>query len=104
MTTLTFGATAAEARRIRGEARRERLTLSEFLRRRAGAQPVAPEKTGRVHCPLTGATVFAPMAGQPPLTLEAVGGIMDESHVARLATLGTGIPDAYLVPHALARL
>jgi hypothetical protein len=76
MTTLTFRVTAAEARRIRGEARREKLTLSEFLRRRAGARPVAPEKPGRVLCPLTGATVFAPLAGHPQLTLETVREIM----------------------------
>jgi hypothetical protein len=76
MTTLTFRVTAAEARRIRGEARREKLTLSEFLRRRAGGKTAGSEKPGRILCPLTGAMVFAPMAGHPPLTLEAVRDIM----------------------------
>jgi hypothetical protein len=78
MTTLTFKVTAAEARRIRGEARREKLTLSEFLRRRAGVSAVEPLKPGKVLCPFTGAMVFAPMAGYPPLNLETVRDIMGD--------------------------
>lgn len=76
MTTLTFRVTAAEARRIRGQARREKLTLSEFLRRRAAGHTGESRKPGRVVCPFTGAMVFAPMAGHPQLSSAAVRDIM----------------------------
>ena len=45
MTTLTFKIPDAEAREIREEARRRRLTLSEYLRRRIVSKPAAsPQK------------------------------------------------------------
>lgn len=72
MITLTFKVTADEARRIRTTARRENMTVSEFLRCRAAMLPAVPPKPRRVRCPFTGARVFAGMAGQAPLTTEAV--------------------------------
>ena len=76
MTTLTFKVTEIEARRIRGLARQEKLTLSEYLRRRASGQSRDAVKPGRVKCAFTGAMIFAPLANQPPLTTESVKQIM----------------------------
>lgn len=77
MTTLTFKVTEAEARRIRRLARSEQLTVSEFLRRRAAGAHVETTKPTRIWCPRTGAMVFAPLASQPPLTLDAVKQFME---------------------------
>jgi len=77
MTTLTFKVTEAEARRIRKLARSEHLTVSEFLRRRAAGTPVEASRPARICCPQTGAMVFAPLANQPPLTLDAVKELME---------------------------
>jgi len=72
MTTLSFKVTEAEARTIRREARREKLSVSEFLRRRAGTQVAGSSKPRLVRCPHTGAMVFAPVEDRPPLTTEVV--------------------------------
>jgi hypothetical protein len=74
MVTLTFKATPDEARRIRRQARRENLTLSEYLRRRATApaRPGAPVSPHLTRCPHTGALVYAGLDDQPPLTTERV--------------------------------
>jgi hypothetical protein len=74
MVTLTFKATQDEARRIRRQARREKLTLSEYLRRRATASshPVASSGPRLIPCPHTGAQVYAGLDDQPPLTTERV--------------------------------
>lgn len=71
MTTLSFKVSDDEARLIRALAERERLSLSEYLRRRASGvgEPTAP---ARVRCGLTGAMIFAPSAGETPLTTAAV--------------------------------
>ena len=71
MTTLSFKVSGDEARLIRALAKRERLSLSEYLRRRASGvgESTLPE---RVRCELTGATIFAPAAGESPLTTAAV--------------------------------
>lgn len=71
MTTLSFKVSDDEARLIRALASRERLSLSEYLRRRASGvgEPALPE---RVKCELTGAKIFSPPPGQPPLTTAAV--------------------------------
>jgi hypothetical protein len=70
--TLTFKVTDEEARRIRAAAKKQRLTVSEFLRRKAAGSDVPPAEPQRVKCPLTGAMIFAPLADAPPLTLESV--------------------------------
>ena len=77
MTTLSFKVSDDEARLIRALATRECLSLSEYLRRRASGagEPALPE---RVRCELTGATIFAPPAGQPPLTTAAVKEMLGE--------------------------
>ena len=72
MTTLTFKVTDGEARRIRSGARKERVTVSEYLRRRASLSMPASRKPGRVRCPHTGAMIFASPDNQPPLTTNAV--------------------------------
>ena len=79
MKTLTFKVNDDEARLIRALAKRERTSLSEFLRRRAmgvgGRQSCVPE---RVRCPFTGAMVFAALPGQGALTTEAVREMLTE--------------------------
>jgi hypothetical protein len=73
MTTISFKVTEDEARLIRSLARRERLSLSEYLRRRAShPAPATNVKSRRVRCPHTGALIFATLENQPPLTTESV--------------------------------
>ena len=72
MTTITFKVTEDEARQIRTRARKEGLTVSEFLRRRVKAAPLASRKPKRVRCPHTGAMIFSGTSDQTPLTTEAV--------------------------------
>ena len=76
MTTLTFKVSEPEAQSLRQAARREHLTLSEFLRRqaRAGIQPL--DSVAVVKCPVTGAMIFAPDPRMPPLTTSAVKEIL----------------------------
>jgi hypothetical protein len=72
MKTISFKVTDDEAKLIRSLAKQERSSLSEYLRRRAkGAGPV-PEPPQRVRCEFTGAMIFAPSTGQPPLTTDSV--------------------------------
>jgi hypothetical protein len=73
MVTLTFKATEEEARKIRQQARREKLSLSEYLRRRASAPASSPLSVPRlVRCPHTGAMIYARLDDRPPLTTESV--------------------------------
>jgi len=72
MATLTFKVTDEEARLIRSRARKERVTVSEYLRRRASLPLVPAGKPAKVRCPHTGAMIFASPGYQPPLTTEAV--------------------------------
>jgi hypothetical protein len=59
MPTITFKVTAREAARIRQLARREGVTVSEFLRRRATTSPQAPAGEYRIAVdPLTGLPVM----------------------------------------------
>jgi len=71
MKTISFKVTEDEAHRIRQFARRERLSLSAYLRcRAAGSTPGG--SGGKVRCKFTGAEIFAAPAGAAPLTTEAV--------------------------------
>lgn len=71
MTTISFKVSSEEAREIRSRAQRERLTVSEYLRRRAVA-PVSPQAPiRRIRCPLTGATIFGGADDLAPLTVES---------------------------------
>lgn len=72
MATLTFKVTDEEARQIRAKARKERVTVSEYLRRRASMSLVPAGKPAKVRCPHTGAMIFAASENEPPLTTEAV--------------------------------
>jgi hypothetical protein len=72
MTTLTFKVTDEEARLIRSRARKERVTVSEYLRRRASISLSSSRKPGKVRCPHTGAMIFASPENQAPLTTDAV--------------------------------
>lgn len=69
MITLSFKVTADEAKNIRSGARRERVTVSEYLRRQAAAQIAHAKKPEVRICPLTGAPIFASTPGLAPLTV-----------------------------------
>jgi hypothetical protein len=72
MTTITFKVTEEEARLIRSRARKEHISVSEYLRRRANVSLPGSKKPGRVRCRHTGAIIFAAPENQPPLTTESV--------------------------------
>jgi hypothetical protein len=72
MTTLTFKVTDQQARLIRNRARKERVTVSEYLRRRATLVLAPARPPSKVRCPHTGALIFAAVDDQPPLTTDAV--------------------------------
>jgi hypothetical protein len=78
MATLTFKVTDHEARLIRSRARKERITVSEYLRRRASLSLASAGKPARVRCPHTGAMIFAPPDNQPPLTTEVVRDLLSD--------------------------
>jgi hypothetical protein len=70
MPTITFKVTAREAARIRELARREGVTVSEFLRRRAiAATPQARVADYRITTdPVTGLPVMEAPPGTPPVS------------------------------------
>jgi hypothetical protein len=78
MTTLTFKVSDEEARLIRSRARKERVTVSEYLRRRASLSLSPARKPARVRCPHTGAMIFAAPDNQPPLTTDAVRDLLSD--------------------------
>lgn len=71
MTTITFKVSDDDARRIRSQARRERLTVSEFLRRQAMTPVRSVGKIVLRQCPKTGATIFSWAEDLPVLTVES---------------------------------
>ena len=72
MPTLSFKVSDDEARTIRVQARKEGVSVSEYLRRRACLSMPPPQKPARIRCPHTGALVFAAPEHLPPLTTDAV--------------------------------
>ena len=78
MTTMTFKVTDDDARLIRSRARREGISVSEYLRRRARASLPVARKPRRVRCPHTGAMIFAAPDNQPPLTTESVRALLSD--------------------------
>jgi hypothetical protein len=70
--TITFKVTEDEARRIRSQAKKEGVSVSEYLRRRANMSMLPAQKPRRLRCPHTGATIFAALEDAPPLTTETV--------------------------------
>lgn len=71
MATISFKVSPEEARNIRSRARREQLTVSEFLRRQAAIPTQPTAKIELRQCPLTGATIFDAAEDLPPLTVES---------------------------------
>ena len=71
MKTISFKVTPEEAREIRANARREHLTVSEFLRRQASAPVQQATRLQRTKCPKTGALVFGRIEKLPPLDVES---------------------------------
>ncbi len=78
MTTITFKVTEEEARRIRAQARKDGVSVSEYLRRRASVVEPGPEEPRRVRCRHTGAMIFSSMSGQSPLTTESIRELLPE--------------------------
>jgi hypothetical protein len=78
MATLTFKVTEREARLIRSRARRERVTVSEYLRRRASMSLAPAPKPDKVRCRYTGATIFASPGNESPLTTDAVRDLLSD--------------------------
>lgn len=80
MPTLTFKVTPEEAARIRRLARRERRTVSEFLRRRAVQRgPMSADDAGgyRIEIsPVTGLPVVHAPPGAPRVTPEQVKALL----------------------------
>jgi len=78
MPTLTFKVTDEEARYIRALARREKISVSEYLRRQAQPSDESAAPIGHARCEHTGATIFAPAPDLPPLTTESVRQMLAE--------------------------
>lgn len=77
MITLSFKVSEDEARRIRKMALQQRVSVSEYLRRRATiSEEAAP--VGKIRCDITGAEIFAPLSGGPTLTTETVRQMLAE--------------------------
>lgn len=76
MPTLTFKVSDEEARQIRALARRERLSVSEYLRRRAQPGREKPREIAHVVCAYTGARIFGPAPELPPLNTDSVRGLL----------------------------
>jgi hypothetical protein len=72
MITISFKVTEDEARLIRHRARKEQISVSEYLRRRARITASTSQKPRKVRCPYTGAMIFAALENDPPLTTEVV--------------------------------
>jgi hypothetical protein len=77
MKTMSFRVSDDEARLIRSLAKREKLSLSEYLRRRASAVvEIKSAKIKRIRCKHTGAMIFAPSPESLPLSTESVGELL----------------------------
>ncbi len=78
MPTITFKVTPREAARIRELARRESLSVSEFLRRRAVASAASgPEGAYRIaRDPLTGLPVMEAPPGVGPVSSEQIRALL----------------------------
>lgn len=78
MPTITFKVTPQEAARIRALARREGLTVSEFLRRQAMAGPPVTHAQGYriAEDPVTGLPVMEAPTGMEPVSSEQIRALM----------------------------
>jgi hypothetical protein len=71
MKTITFKVSEEEAQQIRLLAKKEKINLSEYMRRRAFLPTKKNQKLIRSKCPLTGVTVLS-APNLPPLSTETV--------------------------------
>lgn len=78
MVTISFKVSDDDARLIRARARKEGVSVSEFLRRRAHLSTPDSPPLQRVRCPYTGAMIFAAPAGQAPLTTGMVRELLSD--------------------------
>ena len=76
MRVLTFEVSDDEDRVIRSLAEKERVPLSEFLRRRAIQANRLSGTPERILCDFTGAMIFGPAPELVPLTTETVRQIL----------------------------
>lgn len=77
MITISFKVSEDEAHRIRKSAKQQRLSVSEYLRRRAtGSEEATP--VGKIRCDITGAEIFAPLSGASTLSTETVRQMLAE--------------------------
>jgi hypothetical protein len=77
MITISFKVSEDEAQRIRKRAKQQRLSLSEYLRRRA-TDAVEAAPVGKIRCDITGAEIFAPLSGSSNLSTETVRQMLAE--------------------------
>lgn len=78
MITISFKVTEQEARIIKVKARRQRVSVSEFLRRQARAQVDSNLKPKLQVCPMTGAKIFSSTLGGSPLTVESTRDLLTD--------------------------
>ena len=78
MATISFKVSEDEALLIRARAREEGVSVSEYLRRRAGLDTPGSGPLGLVRCPHTGAMIFAAPGEQAPLTTEMVRELLSD--------------------------
>ena len=76
--TISFKVSEDEARLIKSQAKKEGISVSEYLRRRASLPTHSPRKPRRVRCLHTGAMIFAAPDDQPPLTTESVRELLSD--------------------------
>ena len=78
MTTISFKVSEEDAVAIRSLAKKEGVSVSEYLRRRARLSIPGPRKPRRVRCAHTGAMIFAAAKDQAPLTTAAVRELLSD--------------------------
>ena len=78
MVTISFKVSEDEALLVRARARTEGVSVSEYLRRRAGLDVPRSGPLGLVRCPHTGAMIFAAPGEQAPLTTEMVRELLSD--------------------------
>ncbi len=80
MVTISFKLSEDEALHLRAKARKAKMTMSHFLRKRIRGEssPLLAEITKR-NCPFTGASIFTSKRGHlPPLTTATVRKMLAE--------------------------
>ncbi len=78
MVAISFKVDEHEARTIRLQAKREGISVSEFLRRAARLALTPPGKPRTVRCRHTGARIFAAPERLPPLSTEMVRDLLSD--------------------------